>query len=103
MSIKLRRGNIIVRLLDKAPVMCAGLELITVEKDRRWKEEQLEAVVTHVGPWVDEVAVGDRVVMQGHEGRWIDPGLIDGPDSPNVYRFAEVKDILAVMEPLEAA
>lgn len=96
MSIKLRRGNIIVRLLDKAPVMCGGLELITVEKDKRWKEEQIECEVTHVGPWVDEVAVGDRVVMQGHEGRWIDPGLVG---EEGVYRFAEVKDILAVMEP----
>ncbi len=95
--IRLRRGNIIVRLLDKSPLVVGGIELIRTEKNKVWREEQIEAEVTHVGPWVDEVAVGDRVVMKGHDGRWIDPGLVGSAEG--VYRFAEVKDILAVLEP----
>lgn len=102
MSIRLRRGNIIVKLLEKSPLTVGGIELIRTEKSKVWREEQIEAEVTHVGPWVDEVQVGDRVVMKGHDGRWIDPGLVEG-DMNSTYRFAEVKDILAVMEPLEAA
>ena len=101
MSIKLRRGNIIVRLLDKSPLMVAGIELIRTEKNKVWREEQIECEVTHVGPWVDEVKPGDRVVMKGHDGRWIDPGLVGGTDDRSTYRFAEVKDILAVMEPVD--
>lgn len=96
--IRLRRGNIIVKLLEKSPLTVGGIELIRTEKGKKWQEEQIEAEVTHVGPWVDEVHVGERVVMKGHEGRWIDPGLIDG-DMTATYRFAEVKDILVVMEP----
>lgn len=93
--IRLRRGNIIVRLLAPSAVKVGGIELIRVEKDKRWQEEQIEAEVTHVGPWVEGVKVGDKIVMAGHEGKWMDRGLVD---EDGTYRLCKEGDILGVLE-----
>jgi hypothetical protein len=93
--IKLRNRHIIVKLL---PLPELPLNLIAVDVGKTWAKDQLEALVTHVGPDVDEIGVGDKVLIAGAAGRWIDAGVVDSADRDSTYRFLGESDILGVIE-----
>jgi co-chaperonin GroES (HSP10) len=96
--IKLRNRNIIVKLREQKELSCG---LIKVNKSKHWQEEQYEAEVVNVGPNVDEVAVGDLVIISGEAGKWLDPGVVDPTDLETTYRLVTESDILCAITQIE--
>ena len=85
--------NILVRLNHRKEV--AGL--LIPDKAKRWQESTLEAEVIAVGPHVASVEPGDIVIIEGHAGKWIDPGLAGDPTE--IFRMITKPDILLVVDP----
>lgn len=97
--IKLRNANIIIKIREQKELPCG---LIAVNTGKVWAKDQLEAEVTHVGPYVEEVKVGDIVLIEGDAGRWIDPGTVDPEDKTTTYRMITEDSILGVIEGVES-
>lgn len=94
----LRRDWIVVRLRESKAL---PMGLISVSIGKEWKQDQIECDVVGVGPWVDEVAVGDVVIIEGHAGKWLDAGTWDENDKGTTYRILKTDDILLVAEAQE--
>ena len=92
MSIQPTTVNILVKILPRGE--SAGLLL--PDGDKRWKEATLRAEIVAVGPFVNEVAPGEIIVMEGAAGKWIDKDLT--PDPAEIYRMITSNDILLVEE-----
>lgn len=68
--------------------------LILPEKKHKWQESAMVVDVMETGNYVEEVSKGDRVLIHGHEGKWVDEEIF-GDDK--VYRFIDESDILALV------
>lgn len=92
--IRLRGANVIIKILPKKEL---PMGLVAVNVGKEWNKDQHEAEVICVGPDVLEVEPGDRIIITGAAGRWIDPGVVDSNDRDSTYRFLTEDEILGVL------
>lgn len=90
-------GNKILIKLVPETESKSGLKLVRNKKE--WQEETVVAEVIVLGRESDldfELKEGTHIIIAGHAGKWIDPGLT--PDGNFIYRIIEQDEVIAYLQ-----
>jgi len=94
--IKPTANKLLVKLASQSDETKSGLKI--VKKDEQWQEETVKAEILAKHDGVKDVEVGEVVLIAGHAGKWLDPGLIEEADKGFIYRIIEADEIIAVLD-----
>jgi co-chaperonin GroES (HSP10) len=98
MQLKAIGDNLYVKVLPKNNKTESGL--IIIKKGKEWAQDSVYAEVLVKGKdVVDEIKVGDLLIVRGHAGIHVDEAM--HPDDPDTHRIIQESEVLAICEMTE--